>query len=186
MIGVSVTMELPDMDYAKKLQQSMSKIYQNAGVHLARCIRRHMRQLSAARHRGNGKPHFTPEDVLEPVVANDSVTVAITTPGIGRAYHDIDIYPKEASALAIPLHESAYGMSPREVNDRGLYTLFRIKKDGEPGNVLFRSEDGELIPIYALVQHVHQVKDPRLMPSDNEMMDAAEKGANAVIDQILK
>lgn len=186
MIGISLKVELPSLDYAKKIENSLNSVYRNAGSHLARCVRRHMRMLAAARHRGNGPSHFKPSDVLDPVVEKDGVTVAVTTPGISRAYHDIDIYPKEASALAIPLHASAYGMSPREINDRGLYTMFRIKKDGVPGNVLYRSEDDKLIPMFALTQHVHQNQDPSLMPTDQQMMDAAEAGAKAVLDQILK
>lgn len=149
-----------------------------------------MRHLNAARHSplSGGKPsnHFSPNKVLEPVVSEDAVTVAVAIPGITRAYHDIDIYPKEANALAIPLHESAYGISPRENNDRGTYKLFRIKKDGVPGNVLYRNgDDGELIPMYALTQHVHQVRDPSLMPTDKQLTDEALNGAVAAIKAIL-
>lgn len=191
---VEVSIKLPSFDYAKRLQDQMDSVLRNAGQHLAQCIRRHMRRLAATRHGSSAalgaKPsnHFKATDVLDPVVRNDAVEVAVATPGISRAFHDIDIYPKEASALAIPLHASAYGIQPREINDRGTYQLFRITRKGttEKGNVLYRNEDGQLIPMYALTQHVHQEQDRTLMPSDEEMIGAAMKGAKSAIKEILK
>ena len=189
---IDVDFKLPSFDAGDKIRTEMSSILRAAGSNLAKCIRRHMRHLNASRHSplSGGKPsnHFSPNKVLEPVVSEDAVTVAVAIPGINRAYHDIDIYPKEANALAIPLHESAYGISPRENNDRGTYRLFRIKKDGVPGNVLYRNaedEEGGLIAMYALTKHVHQVRDPSLMPTDKTMTDEALKGAVAAIKAIL-
>lgn len=192
MAAIEVTVEVPSFDYADRLAKQMSSVYRNAGERLARCIRQHMRMLAASRHGTSSKlgaspsNHFKASDVLEPVVTADGVTVSVTTPGISRAYHDIDIFPKEASALAIPLHASAYGFSPREINDRGTYKMFRIKKGGVPGNVLYRNEDGELIAMYALTQHVHQVQDPSLMPTDKEMTDAAIEGVLVAVKEILQ
>lgn len=188
---VDVEVKIPNFDLDRRIKTSMNSLLRAAGTSLAKRIRQHMRLLNRTRHSalsgGKSSNHFSPEKVSEPTVSQDAVTVAVDIPGITRAYHDIDIYPKEANALAIPLHASAYGISPRENNDRGTYKLFRIKKDGVPGNVLYRNgEDGGLIPMYALVGHVRQMKDPSLMPSDNEMIDAAIKGANAVLDTILK
>ena len=187
---IDIEVQLPSFDADKRIKDGMNSILRAAGSNLAKCIRRHMRHLNASRHSplSGGKPsnHFSPNKVLEPVVSQDAVTVAVAIPGISRAYHDIDIYPKEANALAIPLHESAYGISPRENNDRGIYQLFRIKKDGVPGNVLYRNgDDGELIPMYALTQHVHQVRDPSLMPTDKQLTDEALNGAVAAIKAIL-
>lgn len=194
MASVSVSVELPDLDLATKLKSNITSIYRNGGQYLARCIRKHMRMLAATRHSSSQKlgaspsNHFKASDVLEPVVTESGATVAVTTLGISRAFHDLDIYPKEASALAIPLHASAYGMSPREINDRGLYTLFRINRKGstEKGNVLYRNEDGQLIPMYALTAHVHQNQDRSLMPSDDDMSEAALAGIEKAIEAILK
>lgn len=187
---IDIEVKLPPFDADKRISNGMNSILRAAGSNLAKCIRSHMRRLNATRRSplSGGKPsnHFSPNKVLEPVVSQDAVTVAVAIPGISRAYHDIDIYPKEANALAIPLHESAYGMQPREINDRGTYKLFRIKKDGVPGNVLYRNgDDGELIAMYALTQHVHQVKDPSLMPTNQKLTDEALNGAVAAIKAIL-
>ena len=187
---IDVEVKLPSIDVDQKIKNGMNSILRAAGTNLAKCIRRHMRHLNASRHSplsgGRSSNHFSPDKVSEPRISNDAVTVAINIPGITRAYHDIDIYPVEANALAIPLHESAYGISPREANDRGTYRLFRIKKDGVPGNVLYRNdEDGSLIPMYALTQHVHQVRDPSLMPTNKQLTDEALDGAVAAVKAIL-
>jgi hypothetical protein len=187
---IDVEVKLPSIDVEQKIKNGMNSILRAAGTNLAKCIRRHMRHLNASRHSplsgGKSSNHFSPDKVSEPRISNDAVTVAINIPGITRAYHDIDIYPVEANALAIPLHESAYGISPREANDRGTYRLFRIKKDGVPGNVLYRNdEDGSLIPMYALTQHVHQVRDPSLMPTNKQLTDEALDGAVAAVKAIL-
>ena len=189
---VDVEVKVPNFDLDRRIKTSMNSLLRAAGTSLAKRIRQHMRLLNRTRHSalsgGKSSNHFSPDKVSEPTVSQDAVTVAVDIPGITRAYHDIDIYPKEANALAIPLHASAYGISPRENNDRGTYKLFRIKKDGVPGNVLYRNasdEEGGLIPMYALTKHVHQVRDPSLMPTNKTMTDEALKGAVAAIKAIL-
>ena len=188
---VTCEIKVPSLDIDKQIQNGMNSILRSAGQNLAKCIRKHMRTLNSTRHSalsgGRHSNHFSPNKVLEPVVADNNVTVAVAIPGISRAYHDIDIYPKEANALAIPLHESAYGISPRENNDRGIYKLFRINKSGstEKGNVLYRKEGDELIAMYALTQHVHQTQDSSLMPTNEQMTDEALQGAVAAIKTIL-
>jgi hypothetical protein len=52
--------------------------------------------------------------------------------------------------------------------------------------VLYRNdEDGSLIPMYALTQHVHQVRDPSLMPTNKQLTDEALDGAVAAVKAIL-
>jgi len=188
---IDVEVKVPNFDLDRRIKTSMNSLLRAAGTSLAKRIRQHMRLLNRSRHSalsgGKSSNHFSPEKVSEPTVSQDAVTVAVDIPGITRAYHDIDIYPKEANALAIPLHASAYGISPRENNDRGTYKLFRIKKDGVPGNVLYRNDEGGgLIPMYALVAHVHQVQDPTLMPSNQELTDSAIQGLESALKVVLQ
>ena len=189
---IDVEVKVPNFDLDKRIKTSMDSLLRSAGTSLAKRIRQHMRLLNRTRHSalsgGKSSNHFSPTKVSEPTVSKDAVTVAVDVPGISRAYHDIDIYPKEANALAIPLHASAYGISPRENNDRGTYKLFRIKKDGVPGNVLYRNgeTEGELIPMYALTKHVHQVQDPTLMPSNQELTDSAIQGLESALKVVLQ
>jgi len=188
---VDVEVKIPNFDLDRRIKTSMNSLLRAAGTSLAKRIRQHMRLLNRSRHSalsgGKSSNHFSPEKVSEPTVTQDAVTVAVDIPGITRAYHDIDIYPKEANALAIPLHESAYGISPREINDRGTYKMFRIKKNGVPGNVLYRNDEGGgLIAMYALTQHVHQVQDPTLMPSNQELTESAIEGLQSALKVVLQ
>jgi len=190
---VDVEVKIPNFDLDRRIKTSMNSLLRAAGTSLAKRIRQHMRLLNRSRHSalsgGKSSNHFSPDKVSEPTVTQDAVTVAVDIPGITRAYHDIDIYPKEANALAIPLHESAYGISPRENNDRGTYKLFRINKAGstEKGNVLYRNDEGGgLIAMYALTQHVHQVQDPTLMPSNQELTESAIEGLQSALKVVLQ
>lgn len=190
---VDLEVKIPNFDLDRRIKTSMNSLLRAAGTSLAKRIRQHMRLLNRSRHSalsgGKSSNHFSPDKVSEPTVSQDAVTVAVDIPGITRAYHDIDIYPKEANALAIPLHASAYGLSPREINDRGTYKLFRINKAGstEKGNVLYRNDEGGgLIPMYALTKHVHQVQDPTLMPSNQELTESAIEGLQSALKVVLQ
>lgn len=193
---IEVTTALPEFKGLKAIQENMRSILGNAGVRLNRLVSNHIRTIAAERHatanRLGAKPtgHFKASDVLPAKVneSDNSVTVTVTTPGIVRAVKDVTILPKEAKSLAIPLHASAYGIQPRELNDRGEYEMFRIKKKGskEPGNILYRRDGDELVPMYLLVRRVFQKKDESLMPNQTQMMREAVNGAESAIKLILE
>lgn len=192
---LEVTVSIPsNIDrLAEKLQAGMSSVYKNAGVRLARVIRNHMRLLASTRHdtanRLGATPsgHFKASDVLPPNATTSDVSVTVTTPGISRAYHDVDISPVNGSHLTIPLHADAYGISPREFKGN----LFRINRPGsstEKQNVLYTSDvlNKKPIAMYALVDTVHQQQDPSLMPTNREMTEEALQGALAAVKAILR
>lgn len=194
---LTVTVETPEniSKLSEKLLGNMESVYRNAGVRLARCIRNHMRLLASTRHDTANKlgasptHHFKASDVLPPNATNSDVSVMVTTPGISRAYHDIDIDPVNGQFLTIPLHADAYGLSAREYSER-YGKLFRINQKGstEKGKVLYTKDtlNGKPIPMYALTAHVHQVRDPSLMPTNAKMTEEAIEGALAAIKKILR
>lgn len=194
---LTVTVETPEniSKLSEKLLGNMESVYRNAGVRLARCIRNHLRLLASTRHDTANKlgatptGHFKASDVLPPNATNSDVSVTVTTPGISRAYHDIDIDPINGQFLTIPLHADAYGLSAREYSER-YGKLFRINQKGstEKGKVLYTKDalNGKPVPLYALVSHVHQVRDPSLMPTNAKMTEEAIEGALAAIKKILK
>lgn len=194
---LTVTVQTPEniSKLSEKLLGNMESVYRNAGVRLARCIRNHIRMLASTRHDTANKlgatpsGHFRASDVLPPNATNADVSVTVTTPGISRAYHDIDIDPVNGQFLTIPLHADAYGLSASEYSER-YGKLFRINQKGstEKGKVLYTKDalNGKPIPMYALTAHVHQVRDPSLMPTNAQMTDEALNGALAAIKQILK
>lgn len=194
---LTVTVETPEniSKLSEKLLGNMESVYRNAGVRLARCIRNHLRLLASTRHDTANKlgatptGHFRASDVLPPNATNSDVSVTVTTPGISRAYHDIDIDPVNGQFLTIPLHADAYGLSAREYSER-YGKLFRINQKGstEKGKVLYSKDalNGKPVPLFALTTHVHQVRDPSLMPTNDKMTEEAINGALAAIKKILK
>lgn len=178
-----------------RVRGSLRDILMAGGTSAARGIRNHIRMLARTRHgtsdRLGARPtnHFKASDVGAPTVSGSTVSIPLSTPGIGRAFHPVDILPVEARSLAIPLHADAYGFQPRELTDRGM-RLFRIlrrgeRRGGELYNILFRRGDrGELIPMYALTQHVRQDQDRSLLPSDKALSDDFAEGAERAVAEI--
>ena len=106
-----------------------------------------------------GSKHWNPRRVVR---RGDTVYVGIE--GASRAYRDIDIYPKKANWLTIPVYGPAKGHSAREFTG-----LFRPKGR----DFLGRVERGMLVVYYALSKHVHQRQDRTLMPDDTDLAQAA-------------
>lgn len=97
------------------------------------------------------------------VHAMDSGRVTLDNPGVGRAFHDIDIYPINGKYLTIPLIDAAKGKSPTQFTG-----LFKPKGH----NVLAMREGKSLVCYYALSQHVHQKQDRTILPSDDQLATA--------------
>lgn len=91
--------------------------------------------------------------------------------GITRAFHDLDIEPVNSEYLTIPLHASAVGKSPRDIE--GLFRP-RSKNNGYL-DVLAVKDNGGLRFMYALSKSVHQTIDPSLLPSEEDYANAVIK-----------
>ena len=101
---------------------------------------------------------------MNPVSESENTArIDIDIPGAGRAYHDVDIYPKNANWLAIPLHAAARGRNPREFKG-----LFKPKNK----NILALVQNNALVAMYALSRHVHQNQDSSLLPSDDNILES--------------
>ena len=90
--------------------------------------------------------------------------IAILTQHLSRC---IDIFPKSAKSLSIPIHKAAYGKSPRQLE--GTFTVH--KRDGSA--FIAQNQGGSLAFLYVLKQHVHQRMDKTMMPSDDSLAEAA-------------
>ena len=131
-----------------------------AGEALAQCIKDHWAT------RFPGSKFYSPN-----CVTSSGAVVMIDNPGVGRAYHDVDIFPTNAEYLAIPLTDYAKSLSsPTEMDG-----LFKIKNH----DVLARNEGGTLVCHYALSKHVHQSQDSTIMPTEDAMV-------NSVISVLLE
>ena len=88
-----------------------------------------------------GSEHYSPSKVT----ASAPWEVGIDVPGIARAWRDVDIRPKNAAFLAIPVHPEAHGKKPSEIPG-----LFRPKGK----SILAVSRGGQLVAMFALSQGV--------------------------------
>ena len=168
-----------------EVEKNKESILLEGGKALQELLADWMDNLNSARSK-HGSNFYNADDVQSPVVDGDTVAVAITTPGISRAFHDIIIRPKEAQTLAIPLHADASGISPREYNNihpKGTpEALFRPKgKD-----YLAKNDNGSLVVMYLLRKSVHQPQDRSLLPSDDEMDTAVMDAIHGAIEAILQ
>lgn len=88
-----------------------------------------------------GSEHWSPSKVT----ASAPWEVDVDVPGIAKAYRDVDIRPKNAAFLAIPVHPEAHGKKPSDIP--GLF-----KPKGK--SILAISRGGQLVAMFALSQGV--------------------------------
>lgn len=112
--------------------------------------------------------------------------VIIPIAGISRAFRDVEIRPRNASALTLPVHASAYGHRVAELRQMG-WTLFRPKgKDVLMGVRKDSKKDSEPVALYALKRRVTLRQDRTLLPSDDEMSSSVAKAMLMEITRIGK
>lgn len=148
----------------------------------------YLRALAATRHTTAEKLGAAPtnhlaqaaDKVAEPSALEstaEAATLTINHPGMTRAFRDVTIRPKEAKALAIPVHALAYGRQPAEIWDS--MGLFATK-----GAIYMHQASGEPLRLYVLVRSVTQKQDRTLLPSGESLIDAAKRGALSLIDSL--
>lgn len=182
-MGAEVTVTYPESlvggGRLAEVERNRDSILLEGGVALQLLLKEHMDQLNArSRH---GSNHWAASGVHDPVVAGGTVSVGIYIPGITRALHDVAINPVEARQLAIPVDDSARGMSPREWNEVHPGTLFRPKGKSWLG----RRDGAGLVVMYILKDTVTQPQDPSLLPSDEDMDKAVMGGVSDAMEAIL-
>lgn len=101
------------------------KVYSVAGEHMANAVRKYLRAIAPKNHKTalSFNPAAKPTGHLEKAARNtiwafnqDQAMVVVTSPGITRAFHDLEIKSK-GKMLTIPAKPSpeAYGKRAREV-----------------------------------------------------------------------
>ena len=106
-------------------------------------------------------------------VSDSEASFSISHQGVGRAFHDVTITPKNgAHYIPIPLNALAYGRSPRQFQK-----VVFIKKGAGKGGAKKESKPiDDSIPAYLLVESVLQRQDRTLLPSQQEWERAAVAG----------
>lgn len=170
--------------------QSRHLLLSSAAEGVWTLCRSHLAAVAARRHRtamrlgAQDTGHFTKgiRAMTFHASATDA-TVVIPIAGLSRAWHDLDIRPKKAGKLTIPINAISYGHRVKELKGRG-WRFFRA------GNALFgtrgKGEKRETLPLYALKDRVRQAQEPELLPTPHEIARTAETSMGRYISHILK
>lgn len=140
-------------------------------------LRKHYTKLDRERPNqlGGKRTHFWGQvrrSVQQPMlVGGDGVRVDTNHVGAAQRYFGGDIEAKPGKKLTIPVHPEAHGKRAREFDD--LDPIYFDNGDG----ILVRPNDespngiGEVY--YLLRQRVHQEEDPTVLPTEEELQQAA-------------
>ena len=127
-----------------------------------------------------GSSHYDPKKVNPSNEShlNEGV-VDVDVPGVSRAYHDIDIIPRNRQYLTIPMHREAFGKKAPDFND----LIVVKKKDGKA--FLAKNDGGNLSMMFFLAKHVHQRMNTSIMPTDNELASVAMSRLSRLVQESI-
>lgn len=151
-------------------------LYSAAANAVAILTRRHISRLASWKHTTADNLGAQPTGHLEKAAratvhhATPSYgEVVIPSPGFSRAFHEVEIRPKDAPYLTIPAAAESYGKRASVLVALG-WRLFR------PGtrNFLMGSRQGDKAKVlYWIKDSVPQHQDRTLLPSDEEISQTA-------------
>ena len=180
--------------FAEKLEGSQRTEASTAmGEAVQALVVAHLRELAASRHSTAQRLGASPTNYLTEAVNaasdasvvkadGDGVTLHLRHPVISRAFRDIHIEAKGAGALTIPISAMAYG---RRASEFDLYS-FRSKTTGNSFLALRQDDRGaKPLLMYLLVRSVTQQQDRSLMPSGDEILDAAASGLSRYVRALI-
>lgn len=171
--------------------ESRRELYSVGANALRLSVRSHVRGIAPLRHVWATALGGTQTGHLEKGAARitssssaDHGEVQIPIAGISRAFRDVTITAKRASALTIPVHGAAYGHRVRELERMG-WNIFRPKgKDVLMGD---HGDGAGAECLYILRRSVTQKQDRTLLPSDGDMNTCVARAmALSIKDSIRK
>lgn len=166
---------------------------------VVRNVHRYLRDLSGSRHKTANELGAAPTNVIGRTAAvvhaeerEDGCYVVVPHPLFRRAFRDVEIAPRTARALAIPVNKASYGKPPRSMS--GLFIWSRRRKDGpaDKGSAFLarsvgRGKTKRLELLYLLYRgRVLQRQDPTLLPSAGETGAAAMQGITRLLNSKLR
>ena len=166
------------MDLAEGIHQGFSQFQFFFVSLIAQVGEEETRQHVSERYPGS--KHWDPSKVnasaSESTGQKSQGSIEIGIPGASRAYHDVTIMPKNAKHLAIPIHSSTKGKSPRDFTD-----LFKPKDK----NVLMQKQDTGIVAMFALAEQAFQKRDSTLLPTDAKYTEAIGSRYIQQLDQAI-
>lgn len=107
-------------------------------------------------------------------VTGGSAEIAIQgVPGLARAERALDIFPRKANALTIPVAKESYAKTAKKMSDAGwrLFVPNRKRYKAVGNGILMGSLGGVTKPLFLLRKSVHVRRDPHLLPSSRMVAD---------------
>lgn len=104
----------------------------------------------------------------------DVFVVVHGIPFLGRAFGEVHIRPKRASALTIPISGISARHSASEMKTLG-WVLFTKRGDRGASGILFGKRGEDVVPLYRLVKSAILPRDSKLLPSSSMVGRWAEK-----------
>jgi len=149
-------------------------------------VRAHLSRLGSWKHATADRLHAAPTGFLQKAArgtvhtAHENYGEVVIPAPLGRAFHDVEIRPREARALTLPASAEAYGKRAGTLAALG-WKIWRPKgKDFLMGSI--HGEDPKVL--YWLKQSVRQKQDRELLPSDTKIQVAASGAIMAEIRRI--
>ena len=206
MISVDLHKHLPQGvgKMARRLSgEARREMLRAAGLHVQELTSEHVRKLAGSRHetarRLGARPtnyfaqaaeKVAASDALSGVVGspgNSEITLSINHAGFARAFRDVQIKPRAAQWLTIPVHTLAYGRRAGELQGELDTFVLRQRAGGKSAGIIaMKGQGGFVIPLYVLVKNVSLKQDRSLLPSEDALNSAAARGAQLFIKQELK
>jgi hypothetical protein len=189
--GVSMTVEAGDLQRmiaeVEKMRGAVEsdKIKSEMGFAVMQTVREHFALIAqddehhkSANSLGADRTGFyerARQNTQQPTVVPEGVVVSILQAGIAQRYFGGDIDAKPGGYLTIPALAAAYGRRAREFDLR--FVIF-----GKTGKAALLDAEGSVY--YWLVRHVTQSGDATILPTEEEMIVAAQKAAGDYMDAV--
>ena len=193
-MNITAKIDTPRLDALRSALGPHGRKALNSGAaeSLWAACRSHLRSYALSHHGSAMRLGARPTGHLEQAAASSvwsaddaSGRVEISAPGIGRVFRALEIVPKRARALTIPVHALAYGRRVAEVSRS--HEVFRPKrKGGKPANYLAAVIDGRLTPLYVLVRRASVPQERSMLPADDALGKAAASGMLGVIRRAME
>lgn len=179
----------------KKLREDRARIMNKAGAVVVSKLAAWIMRRSATRHKTAKRLGVEPTGILEFLGAgrgmaasrgggkiykrniggNYSIFIS-GVPFVQKAFRDLHIVPRKASALTIPLNADAARTPAREIGEKGWRTFVKTGRSGKPIIYGKKFGNGRAVPLYLLVKSATIPRDAQLLPQ-SALMDLWTKKA---------
>lgn len=199
-MSISVTIDVRDAETRRKVDLFMARLTDRTELHgkigerARELTRNHLVAIAQTRHATANRLGATPSGHWAQAAERTSsradaekATVTISQPGIGRAAHDVEIFPGPGKKyLTIPAIAAAYNQRAYRLDLKPIIRFI----DGSRraiglGKVTGKGKERKETIWYWLVKSVRQKQDRTLLPSDQEYEIVALAGTRDYIDKLL-